>query len=157
MQAGQDLRLVVKDVNAERVLLAITDPHEEQSAQAQQTQQAQPEHSRSRCRRSCRIRSLAAQRGCGPIPLPGGGNVQVTERDAGGRRRTRRRERQNVLAALRRPGAGRGRPALSDGRGGAEPRGERWPPGQPLELAQAGAESLRQALHRVDRPAAPCR
>jgi hypothetical protein len=35
VQAGQDLRLVVKDVNAERVLLAITDPLEgEQSQQA---------------------------------------------------------------------------------------------------------------------------
>src|ERR1700733_15340698 len=46
VQAGQDLRLVIRDVNAERVLLAITDPHEEEQAPpsqgTQQSQQAQP-------------------------------------------------------------------------------------------------------------------
>src|SRR5690349_4540551 len=43
VQAGQDLRLVVRDVNAERVLLAITDLREaEHENQAPPTQPAQP-------------------------------------------------------------------------------------------------------------------
>ncbi|HEX4009242.1 MAG TPA: hypothetical protein VHX62_04510 [Solirubrobacteraceae bacterium] len=61
VRAGQDLRLVVRDVSAERVLLGIADQHE---APAQQTQApvAPPP----------------------AVPLPGGGTLQVTERDAQG-------------------------------------------------------------------------
>src|ERR1700761_7599758 len=45
VQTGDDLRLVVKDVSAERVLLTVTDAHEgdhaQQSQEAQQPQQTQ--------------------------------------------------------------------------------------------------------------------
>jgi hypothetical protein len=60
VKAGDDLRLVVRDVNSERVLLGISD------AQAAPVPVAVP---------------LAAPV---TIPLPGGGHVQVTERDADG-------------------------------------------------------------------------
>ncbi len=152
VQAGQDLRLVVRDVNAERVLLAITDPHQGDPAspthqappaeQAPQSQQAQggrgPDHNQ------LPDPSLAAQGGWGPVPLPGGGSVQVTERDAGGAG-GRAGERQNVLVRYDAPALGAvdlrfqmdaGALSLSVG----------LAPGQPLQVAQAGAESLRQAL-----------
>jgi hypothetical protein len=60
VKAGDDLRLVVRDVNPERVLLAISD------GQPAAVPVPVP---------------LAAPV---TIPLPGGGNVQVTERDADG-------------------------------------------------------------------------
>ena len=60
VRAGDDLRLVVRDVNAERVLLGISDSHQETPPPPV---------------------PLAAPV---TIPLPGGGSVQVTERDAGG-------------------------------------------------------------------------
>jgi hypothetical protein len=148
VQAGQDLRLVVRDVNAERVLLAITDPHEDaraeqgeqaqQSQQGQQTQQAPPLHAQSP------DPSLAAQGGWGPVPLPGGGNVQVTERDGGGAG-GQPGERQNVLLRYNAPALG----AVDLRFGmdaGALSLSVSLAPGQPLEQAQAGAESLRQAL-----------
>jgi hypothetical protein len=150
VQAGQDLRLVVKDVNAERVLLAITDPLEgeqsqqaarapdseraPQSAPAQQSTQAQP----------LADPSAAAQGGWGPVLLPGGGSVQVTERDAGGRG-GRPGERQNVQLRYDAPALG----AIDLRFGmdaGALSVSVTLAPGQPLELAQGGAESLRQAL-----------
>ena len=144
MQAGQDLRLVIRDVNAERVLLAITDPHE--ADQAQPSQQAQPAR-RTRRPNPCTRRagdpdpSLAAQP---PVPLPGGGDVQVTERDAGGAG-GQAGDRQNVLLRYNAPALG-----SVDLRfqmdAGALSLSVTLPAGQPLELAQAGAESLRQAL-----------
>lgn len=145
VQAGQDLRLVVKDVNAERVLLTITDPHgaeqaqqSQQSQQSQQTQQAQPLHAQPA------DPSLAAQGGWGPIPLPGGGNVQVAERDAGGSG-ARQGERQNVLLRYNAPALG-----AVDLRfqmdAGALSLGVSLAPGESLGLAQANAENLRQAL-----------
>jgi hypothetical protein len=60
VRAGDDLRLVVRDVNAERVLLGISDSHQETPPPPV---------------------PLAAPV---TIPLPGGGSIQVTERDAGG-------------------------------------------------------------------------
>ncbi len=145
VQAGQDLRLVVRDVNAERVLLAITDPHEaeqtpptQQAGQAQQTQQAQPLHT------ELLDPSLAALGGRDLVPLPGGGDVQVTEREAGGAG-GRGGDRQNVLLRYNAPALG-----AVDLRfqmdAGALSLAVTLPAGQPLELAQAGAESLRQAL-----------
>ncbi len=145
VQTGDDLRLVVKDVNAERVLLSISDPHEpdqtppsHQAPPTQQTQQSQPLHTQ------ILDPSLAAQGGWGPIPLPGGGSVQVTERDAGGAG-GRAADRQNVLLRYNAPALG-----AVDLRfqmdAGALSLSVTLPPGQPLELAQAGAESLRQAL-----------
>ena len=150
VQTGDDLRLVVRDVNAERVLLAITDPHEQaQQSQggnqatptqpAPQTQGGQgPDHAQ------LAEPSLAAQGGWGPVPLPGGGNVQVAERDAGGAG-GRPGERQNVLMRYNAPALG-----AVDLRfqmdAGALSLAVSVAPGQPLELARAGVESLRQAL-----------
>lgn len=142
VQAGQDLRLVIRDVNPERVLLAITDPHEEGRAQSDQqaqpgTQapQAQPVHAEPV------DPSLTAPP---PVPLPGGGEVQVTERDAGGAG-GEAGDRQNVLLRYNAPALG-----SVDLRfqmdAGALSLSVTLPAGQPLELAQAGAESLRQAL-----------
>jgi hypothetical protein len=150
VQAGQDLRLVVKDVSAERVLLAITDPREAeqggrapdtgrtqaggQAWQAQDSQPAQP----------LPDPSAVAQGGWGAVPLPGGGNVQVTERDARGAG-GQVGERQNVLLRYNAPALG-----AVDLRfqmdAGALSLSVSLAPGQPLELAQAGAESLRRAL-----------
>jgi hypothetical protein len=70
--------------------------------------------------------------------------VQVTERDAGGAG-GRPAERQNVLLRYNAPALG-----AVDLRfqmdGGALSLAVSVAPGQPLELAHAGAESLRQAL-----------
>jgi len=143
VQAGQDLRLVVRDVSAERVLLAITDPreaeqsqqsqHAQESEQAQQTQQAQPPGQPDP--------SAVTQP---PVSLPGGGDVRVTERDAGGRE-GRPGERQNVQLRYNAPALG-----AVDLRfqmdAGSLSLAVTLAPGQPLELAQDGAESLRQAL-----------
>lgn len=64
VRAGEDLRLVVRDVSAERVLLSISDEHAAAAPQAQQPPVVPPI----------------------TLPLPGGGTIQVTERDtrAGG-------------------------------------------------------------------------
>lgn len=148
VQAGQDLRLVVKDVNAERVLLAITDPHEaeqgvpaqegQQAEQSQQTQQAQHLPAQGP------DPSLAAQGGWSLVPLPGGGNVQVTERDAGGAG-GRPAERQNVVLRYNAPALGAVDLRFQMDQG-ALSLAVSLAPGQPLELAQAGAETLREAL-----------
>ena len=61
VRAGQDLRLVVRDVSAERVLLTISDQHEAAPAQTPPAPVATPQ-----------------------VPLPGGGSFQVSERDAQG-------------------------------------------------------------------------
>jgi hypothetical protein len=148
VQAGQDLRLVIRDVNAERVLLAITDPHEEDRAEgppAQQTQQAQSSQGvHAQAGGGVADPSLAAQGGWGPVLLPGGGTVQVTERDAGGAG-GQAGDRQNVLLRYDAPALG-----SVDLRfqmdAGALSVAVTLRPGQPLELARAGAESLRQAL-----------
>ncbi|HEX3975843.1 MAG TPA: hypothetical protein VHW96_06235 [Solirubrobacteraceae bacterium] len=146
VQTGDDLRLVVRDVNAERVLLAISDPENQspptqqapgahQGQEPQQTQQAQPLHA------ELADPSLAAPP---PVPLPGGGDVQVTERDAGGAG-GRAADRQNVLLRYNAPALG-----AVDLRfqmdAGALSLSVTLPPGQPHELARAGAERLRQAL-----------
>jgi hypothetical protein len=141
VQTGDDLRLVVKDVSAERVLLAITDPHDadqaQQSQQSQQSQQtqAQPIHSQAA------DPSLVAQP---PVPLPGGGDVRVTERDAG-RGGERPADRHDVLLRYNAPALGAVDLRLQMDTG-ALSLSVSLAPGQPLELAQAGAESLRQAL-----------
>jgi hypothetical protein len=153
VQTGDDLRLVVRDVNAERVLLAITDPDQtpptHQTPPTQGANQAPPTQEPQQAlplQASLPDPSLVAQGGWGPVPLPGGGNVQVTERDAGGGGGGGRAgERQNVLLRYNAPGLG-----AVDLRfqmdAGALSLAVSLAPGQPLELAQAGAESLRQAL-----------
>jgi hypothetical protein len=153
VQAGQDLRLVVRDVNAERVLLAITDPHDadqapptQQAGRATEGEQAQPTGPAQPGTQTQPLPdpSAVAQGGWGPVPLPGGGNVHVTERDPGGRGGSRG-QRQNV--ALRYDAPALGAVDLRLGMdAGALSVSVTLAPGQPLELAQAGAESLRQAL-----------
>jgi len=139
VQAGQDLRLVVKDVNAERVLLAVTDPHgAEQAQQSQQSQQTQPSQP---LQTPAPDPSLVAP---SVVPLPGGGSVQVTEREAGGRG-GRQGERQDVVLRYDAPALG-----AIDLRfqmdAGALSVSVSAAPGQPLERAQAGADTLRRAL-----------
>jgi hypothetical protein len=135
VQTGDDLRLVVKDVSAERVLLAITDPHDADQAQQSQQTQAQPIHTQAP------DPSLVAP---APVPLPGGGDVRVTERDAGGGG-GRLADRHDILLRYNAPALG-----AVDLRvqmdAGALSLSVSLAPGQPLELAQAGAETLRQAL-----------
>lgn len=63
VRTGQDLRLVVRDVSAERVLLSIADPRQDTATPPM---------------------PIAGWVGPDPIPLPGGGHVSVTERDAEG-------------------------------------------------------------------------
>ena len=65
VRTGDDLRLVVRDVSADRVLLGIADQHQEPAPAAAN---APP------------IPVAAPVQ----LPLPGGGSVQVTERDGGG-------------------------------------------------------------------------
>jgi hypothetical protein len=152
VQTGDDLRLVVRDVNAERVLLAITDPHAaEQENQAPPTQGANQAPPTQEAQQTQQAQlpdpSLTAQGAWGPVPLPGGGNVQVTERDAGGGGGGggRAGERQDVLLRYNAPALGAVdlRFAMD---AGALSLAVSLAPGQPVELAQAGAESLRQAL-----------
>ncbi|HTU97902.1 MAG TPA: hypothetical protein VMF14_18780 [Solirubrobacteraceae bacterium] len=148
VQAGDDLRLVVRDVNAERVLLAITDPHEEQQAEqsqgapAEQGQAAQAQQAPAHAQAP--DPSLAAQPA---IPLPGGGQLQVTERDAGGAGRPPG-ERQNIMLRYDAPALG-----SMDLRfqmdAGALALQVTLPGGRAHDLAQAAADSLRQALARV--------
>lgn len=141
VRPGEDLRLVVREVSAERVLLAITDPHEGAQQQAEQAQQAQQAQAPS-APVPLPDPSLSAQP---PVPLPGGGSVQVAERDAGGRGGGRSADRQNVL--LRYAGPALGAVDLRFAMDGQTLHlGVTMAPGEPLELARAGAESLRQAL-----------
>jgi hypothetical protein len=140
VHAGDDLRLVVSDVSAERVLLAVTDPHEAGQAQqsgALQTAQAraQPVH------QQLPDPSAVAPP---PVPLPGGGSVQVTDRDAGGAG-GRTRDRHDVLLRYDAPALGAVdlRFQLDTG---ALNLGVSLPAGRQVQLAQADAERLRQAL-----------
>lgn len=140
VQAGQDLRLVVKDVNAERVLLAVTDPHD--AEQAQQSQQSQPTQPSQPLQTPAPDPSLVAPPA---VPLPGGGTVQVTEREAGGGGGGRQGERQDVLLRYDAPALG-----AIDLRfqmdAGALSVSVSAAAGPPLERAQAGADRLRRAL-----------
>ena len=82
------------------------------------------------------------------VPLPGGGSVQVNERDAGGARGGGSEERHNVLLRYDAPALG-----AVDLRfqmdAGALHLGVNVAPGQTLDLARADAERLRQALAAV--------
>jgi hypothetical protein len=120
VQAGQDLRLVVREVHPHRVVLGLTDPG-------------------------------AVLVTSPPVPLPGGGNVRVTEHEHGAPH-----------------SGGRGSHALTvrydaptlgpvDLHFDLNPASLRVTvsvaPGDPLDRARAGADALRQALgDNVDRP-----
>jgi hypothetical protein len=66
VRAGEDLRLVVRDVSAERVLLSLSDPANPPGTPVP-TMTGMP----------------LAEPPAPPVALPGGGTVQVTERDHG--------------------------------------------------------------------------
>jgi hypothetical protein len=136
VRAGDDLRLVVRDVSAERVLLAITDPRD--AGPGQQAQQAQTQPVGQQLPDPSAIAPP-------PVPLPGGGSVQVTERDAGGAGTGHSGDRQDVLLRYDAPALG-----TMDLRfqmaAGTLNVGVSLAPGGPLALAQADAESLRRAL-----------
>jgi hypothetical protein len=145
VRAGDDLRLVVKDVSAERVLLTITDPRGEdraQQAQAQAAQaqagQAQPAHQQ--------LPDPAMIPA--PVPLPGGGSLQVAERDAGGAAAGRGSGRHDVLLRYHAPALG-----AVDLRVQMDSAtvnvGVSLAPGRALDLARTDAESLRTALAAV--------
>lgn len=61
VRTGQDLRLIVRDVSPDRVLLSLSEPHQPAPAPPPATPPPPPP----------------------AVPLPGGGSLQVTERDAG--------------------------------------------------------------------------
>jgi Flagellar hook-length control protein FliK len=141
VRTGEDLRLVVRDVSAERVLLSIAEQHDKPPGEAQAAS-AQP------------AQTLPAHIQLGQpdtpppiaVPLPGGGTLQVTERDAG-------RDRS--------AGGGGGSHGLTlrydaPALGAVDLRfqldessvhvGITVDPGESLDLARAQAERLRQAL-----------
>jgi hypothetical protein len=142
VRAGDDLRLVVKDVSAERVLLTITDPRAEDQAQPAQAQaaqtQAQPVH------QPLPDPSMVPA----PVPLPGGGNVQVAERDAGGAPAGRGGGRHDVLLRYNAPALGAVDLRLQMD-STAVNVGVSLASGRALELARTDAESLREALAAV--------
>jgi hypothetical protein len=143
VRTGDELRLVVRDVNAERVLLAIADRHETppgaaQTPAAPATPVDPPQ-----------TWPAAAQplvEALPPIPLPGGATVRVTERDAGDHGRGGGASRSHALT-LRYDAPDLG---AMDLRFQLDPASLRLTvsvsPGRPLELAQADAARLRQAL-----------
>ena len=99
--------------------------------------------------------SLAAQGGWGPIPLPGGGNVQVTERDAGGAG-GRAADRQNVLLRYDAPALGAVDLRFQMDAGALSLDGERWPPGSRSSSRRPAPRACaRRSSGRP--PAAPCR
>jgi hypothetical protein len=129
MVAGQNLRLIVRDVTADRVLLAVA-PHEEPA----NTPQAPP---------------LAA-----PIPLPGGAQLMVLE-DGGGNGEGGGGDGGGHALGLRLDLPGLGTLEL---RFGLDPVSVHAAiaadPGPPLAQAQAQSRELQETLARVcERPA----
>ena len=129
VRAGQDLRLVIKDVSAERVLLTMSDDRPDAAQQAgQQSQLTTPE----------------LPPGAVPVPVPGGGMLAVTERDAHGGRPG---DGTTHSVALRYTTPELGAMDLHftlDA--GSLAVTVSVPPGPGLPLAQADAETLRQTL-----------
>lgn len=135
LAAGQSLRLVVRDVSEDRVLLAVA-PHDTPAGAAAAAPQAQ--------------QPLAA-----PIPLPGGAQLRVLEdggeQEPGGGGGGRGGHALGLRLDL--PGLG-----PLELRFGLDPASVRaaisTDPGAPLAQAQARAGELREALTRVcERPA----
>lgn len=129
VRTGQDLRLVIKDVSAERVLLTMSDDRPDA---AQQT--AQPHH----------IATPDVPPGAVPLPVPGGGMLAVTERDAHGGRPG---DGSTHSVALRYTTPQLGALDLHftlDA--GSLAVTVSVPPGPGLPLAQADADTLRQTL-----------
>lgn len=128
VRTGQDLRLVVRDVSPERVLLSMSD---DRPATAQQPDQPNPA-------------TLEPPPGAVPVPLPQGGMLTVSERDAHGGRPG---EGSTHSVALRYTTPSLGAVDLHftiDA--GSLQVSVSVPPGPGLSLAQEDAEQLRQSL-----------
>jgi hypothetical protein len=124
VRTGQDLRLIVRDVTPERVLLSLSDDH-----------QAPPQP------------AVPTQPPPVPVPLPGGGAVSVTEREAGG---TGSRSPETHTLTLRYEAPELGSVDLNFQLDpGALRLGVTVAPGASLEMARADADTLRQALADV--------
>lgn len=141
--AGQDLRLIVRDVSPERVLLALSPEHPEQAAAPGPGAAPHPQ-------------ALAAATPSLPpaiaIPLPGGGTLEVTEREGrGGGGRASGSEMIAVRYNAPALGALDVRLQLDSAALRASLTVE---PGTPLELARASSAELRDALAAaLNRPA----
>jgi hypothetical protein len=124
VRTGQDLRLIVRDVTPERVLLSLSDEHPAAPQPAAPTPPPPV-----------------------PVPLPGGGAVTVTERDGGGAG-SRSPEAHRLTLRYEAPELG-----SIDLNFQLDPAGLRLAvtvtPGASLELARANADTLRQALADV--------
>lgn len=90
VRAGDELRLLVTDVNEQRVLLTIAERGAEQTATGRPPAGAQEAAAQAAGQLPTHGAASqtpdAAQLLAIPVALPGGGSVAVTERDAGGRR-----------------------------------------------------------------------
>jgi hypothetical protein len=120
VRSGQDLRLIVRDVTPERVLLGLSEEHQ---AAAPAVPTPPPPVS---------------------VPLPGGGAVSVTEREAGGRP-GRSPEAQSLTLRYEAPELG-GVDLHFQLDPAALRLGVAVAPGASLEAARADADTLRQAL-----------
>src|ERR1700761_7315486 len=126
IQTGMDLRLLVRDVTPERVVLSVADDHAPTDPAARDPAPA-PTPSAADI----------------PVPLPGGGTVRVTDREAGGGGRSSDSGALTLRYETRALGA-------MDRRLQLDPVSLRVTVtvsrGTPLELAQSGSEELRRAL-----------
>lgn len=121
VRAGEDLRLVVRQVSPERVLLGISQPHANAIAQPLDVPLPPPI----------------------TVPLPGGGTVQVTERDPGAAGGS---QRDSHALTLRYDAPSLGAVDLSFALDvGSLRLGVTVAPGA-LALAQAESDGLRQSL-----------
>ena len=128
IQTGMDLRLLVRDVTPERVVLSVADDHAPTDpAPAARDPAPAPTPSAA---------DIA-------VPLPGGGTVRVTDREARGGGRSSDSGALTLRYETRALGA-------MDLRLQLDPASLRVTVtvsrGTPLELAQSGSEELRQAL-----------
>jgi hypothetical protein len=130
VQPGQDLRLIVREVSPERILLSLSGADHVQTGQAAGAQQ--PSASQ-----------LAVMPP--PIPLPGGGTVQVSEREARGGDRGGGPADQTLTLRYDAPALG-----AVDLRFVLDPEtlglSISVAPGRSLALAQSELDSLRRSL-----------
>jgi hypothetical protein len=130
---GQDLRLIVREVSPERILLSLSAGEHAQASQAPQAGVAQPLP-------ADQLPVMPA-----PVPLPGGGTVQVSEREARGGGHGGGPTEQILTLRYNAPALG-----AVDLRFALDPEtlglSISVSPGHPLTLAQSELDSLRRSL-----------
>jgi hypothetical protein len=130
VQPGQDLRLIVREVSPERILLSLAPGDHAQAAQAA-TAQPPP---------ADQMPIMPP-----PIPLPGGGTVQVSEREARSASHGVEPSEQTLTLRYNAPELG-----AIDLRFALDPEtvglSISVSPGHPLTLAQSELDSLRRSL-----------